>query len=56
VDAKVKKRLEMLQGRLSKLKQQLAGATKQNDDPEEVVRLRGEVEAAEAEVRRLKEL
>jgi hypothetical protein len=55
MDGKTKKRLELLQKRLGKLRQQLAGAVRQNDDPQEVARLRGEVEEAEAEVRRLKE-
>ena len=55
MDSKAKKKLEVLQKRLAQLRQQLAGAVKQNDDPEELVRLRREVEAAEAEVRRLKE-
>ncbi len=55
MDGRVKKKLEVLQKRLEKLRQQLAGAVKQNDDPQDVVRLRGEVEAAEAEVKRLKE-
>jgi hypothetical protein len=55
MDSKVKKRLEVLQKRLSKLRLQLAGAVKQNDDPQELVRLRREVEDAEAELQRLKE-
>lgn len=55
MDGKAKKKLEVLQRRLDKLRQQLSGAVKQNDDPRDVVRLRGEVEAAEAEIRRLKE-
>lgn len=55
MDGKTKKRLEVLQKRLGKLRLQLSGALKQNDDPREVARLRGEVEDAEAEVRRLKE-
>ncbi|MHB1557220.1 MAG: hypothetical protein ACYC61_07055 [Isosphaeraceae bacterium] len=55
MDSKAKKKLDLLQRRLDKLRQQLSGAVKQNDDPQDVVRLRGEVEAAEAEVRRLKE-
>ena len=55
MDGKVKKRLEVLQRRLDKLRQQLAGSVRQNDEPEDVVRLRGEIDAAEAEVRRLKQ-
>jgi hypothetical protein len=54
MDGKAKKRLEVIQRRLDKLRQQLAGAVRQNDDPGDIVRLRGEIEAAEAEVRRLK--
>jgi len=55
MDGKAKKRREVLQKRLAKLRQQLAGATRQSDDPREVVRLRQEIEVLEAEVRRLKE-
>jgi hypothetical protein len=55
MDSKAKKRIEVLQTRLAKLKRQLAGATRQADDPQEAVRLRSEIETVEAEVRRLKE-
>ncbi len=55
MDGKAKKKLDLVQKRLDKLRQQLSGAVRQNDDPQDVVRLRAEVAAAEAEIRRLKE-
>ena len=55
MDGKAKKRLEVLRKRLDKLRQQMAGAVRQNDEPEDVVRLRGEIDEVEAEVKRLKE-
>ena len=54
VDKKQKKRAEVLQQKIAKLQQQLAGAKKQPDDPAEVPRLEQELAAAHAELHKLK--
>jgi hypothetical protein len=54
MDKKDKKRIEVLQQRIAKLQQQLAGAKKQPDDPAEVPRLERELAAAHAELTTLK--
>jgi hypothetical protein len=51
---KAKKRTEVLQKRLAKLRLQLAGATRQADDPGEAERLRAEIQAVEQEIEKLK--
>jgi DNA-binding FrmR family transcriptional regulator len=53
VDKKAKKKQDVLRQRLQKLNQQLAGARKQMDDPEEVRRLEGDIAAAKAELEKL---
>jgi DNA-binding FrmR family transcriptional regulator len=53
VDKKAKKKQEILRQRLQKLNQQLAGARKQMDDPEEVRRLESDLAAAKAELEKL---
>jgi hypothetical protein len=55
MDKKAKKRIDLLQPKLQKLRQQLAGAKKQLDEPEEVRRLESEITATESELRKLKE-
>ncbi len=54
MDKKVKKKLDVLRPRLQKLQQQLAGARKQMDDPDEVRRLEQDIAATEAEMNKLK--
>jgi hypothetical protein len=54
MDQKDKKRIEVLQQRIAKLQQLLAGAKKQPDDPAEVPRLERELAAAHAELSALK--
>lgn len=54
VDKRDKKKIDVLNQRLQKLRQQLAGARKQMDDPEEVRKLEKQVADAEAELRQLK--
>jgi DNA-binding FrmR family transcriptional regulator len=54
VDKKVKKKQDVLRQRLQKLQQQLSGARKQMDDPQEVRRLEQDVAAAENELQKLK--
>ena len=53
MDKKAKKKQEVLRQRLQKLQQQLAGARKQMDDPEEVRRLESEIAAAKAELEKI---
>jgi len=55
MDKKAKKRIDVLHQKLQKLRQQLAGAKLQPDEPGEVKRLEAEIAAAEAEVQKLKE-
>lgn len=55
MDKKAKKRIDVLHQRLATLRQKLAGAKAQLDDPEEVRRLEQEIAAAEAEAARLKQ-
>ena len=54
MDKKEKKRIEVLQQKISKLQQQLAGARKQPDDPADVPRIEKELAAAHAELSTLK--
>ena len=54
MDKKAKKKQDVLRQRLQKLQQQLSGARKQMDDPDEVRRLESDVAAAEAELQKLK--
>lgn len=54
-DRKTKKNLEKFNKRLQTLRQQLAGAKRQMDDPTDVSRLEKEISEVEAEVKKLKE-
>jgi DNA-binding FrmR family transcriptional regulator len=54
MDKKIKKKQDVLRQRLQKLQQQLAGARRQMDDPEEVRRLDQDVAATTAELEKLK--
>lgn len=55
MNKKHQKQLEVEKKKLSTLQQQLSGAKKQMDDPEEVVRLQQEVAACEARMKKLRE-
>ena len=55
MDKKAKKRIDLLNQRLQKLRQQLSGARKQMDDPEDVRRLEREVEGVTSELEKLKQ-
>jgi peptidoglycan hydrolase CwlO-like protein len=55
MDKKAHKKLDQLQQRLQKLRNQIAGAKKQNDEPGEVERLTRELAATEQEIKKLKE-
>ncbi|HJT33663.1 MAG TPA: hypothetical protein VJ783_16580 [Pirellulales bacterium] len=55
MDKKAKKRIDLLNLRLQKLRQQLAGARKQMDDPADVTRLEREIEQVSSELEKLKQ-
>ncbi|MEX0977539.1 MAG: hypothetical protein WDZ48_01730 [Pirellulales bacterium] len=55
MDKKAKKKQDILRLRLQKLNQQLAGARKQMDDPQEVRRLEADVATTKAELEKLKD-
>jgi len=55
MDKKAKKRIDLLNQRLQKLRQQLAGARKQMDDPEDVRRLERDIEEVASELEKLKQ-
>ena len=54
MDKRDKKRIDVLNQRLAKLRQQLSGARKQMDDPDEVRRLEQQLSEVEAELQKLK--
>jgi len=54
MDKKDKKRMEVLQQKIAKLQQQLAGVKKQPDDPADIPRLEKELAAAHTELSKLK--
>jgi uncharacterized protein YoxC len=54
MDKKIKKKIDTLNQRLQKLKQQLAGAKHQADDPDELATLQKQVAETEAELAKLK--
>jgi hypothetical protein len=55
MDKRMKKRMDALRKRIQKLHLQVAGARKQADDPAEVAVFEAQLEAAEAELKKLKE-
>ncbi|HEX5106607.1 MAG TPA: hypothetical protein VFV87_22460 [Pirellulaceae bacterium] len=54
MDGKAKKRLEVIRQKLLVLKQRLAGAKRQDDEPGEVQRLEQEIAQLEAEATKLR--
>jgi hypothetical protein len=54
MDKKSQKRIDVLQPKLQKLRQLLAAAKKQPDEPGDIKRLETEIAAAEAELQKLK--
>jgi cob(I)alamin adenosyltransferase len=54
MDGKAKKRLEVIKQKLHLLRQKLAGAKKQDDEPGEVRSLEQEIAALEAEATKLR--
>ena len=55
MDKKAKKRLDLVHQKLQQLRQQLAGAKKQPDEPDEIVRLEREIAALNAEAEKLRD-
>ena len=55
MDKKAKKRIDVLNTRITNLRQQLAGARKQMDDAQEVKNLEKQLASAEAELAKAKE-
>ena len=53
MDKKSKKRIDVLHITLQRLRQQLAGAQKQNDDPDELKTLIKQIAAIESELQSL---
>jgi len=54
MDKKIKKKIDVANQKLQKLRQQLAGAKQQDDEPGEVERLESEIAEISDEVRKLK--
>jgi len=54
MDKKAKKKIQTLHERIQKLRQQLAGARKQADEPGELQAIEQQIAAAEAEIAKLK--
>ncbi len=54
MDKKAKKRIDLLNTRLQKLRLQIAGAKKQMDEPGEVARLEKELAEVTAELEKVK--
>jgi len=54
MDGRAKKRLEIIRQKLLLLKQQLAGAKRQDDEPGEVKKLEQEIATLEAEATKLR--
>ncbi|MGE0608258.1 MAG: hypothetical protein AB7O62_14270 [Pirellulales bacterium] len=54
MDKKAKKRIDVINQKLGQLRQQLAGAKKQPDEPEDIPRLEKEIAALDAELKQLK--
>ncbi len=55
MDKKAKKRHEVIKKKLEQLRQQLAGAKQQPDDPDEIIQLQAEIGKLEAEALELKQ-
>ena len=54
MDKKAKKRIDVINQKLKQLRQSLAGARKQDDEPGEIKRLEAEIAALEAEATKLR--
>jgi hypothetical protein len=55
MDKKAKKRIDLLNKKVGDIRQRLAGARKQMDDPQEVKQLEADLAAAQEEIEKLKQ-
>jgi hypothetical protein len=55
LNKKQKKQIDLEQEKLNRLRQQLAGAKKQMDDPQEVPRLAREIAEAQARIEKIRQ-
>ncbi len=55
MDKRTKKRIEALRKRIQRLHLQIAGARQQSDDPAEAAAFEAQLNAAEAELKKLKD-
>ncbi len=55
MDKKAKKKIDILNKKLQTMRQQIAGARKQDDEPGEIDRLESEIASAEAVIAKLKQ-
>jgi len=53
MDKKTKKKIDKLRQQIQQLKNRLAGARQQDDEPGEVAKLEAEIEAAQKQVEKL---
>ena len=54
MDKKTKKKIDVLHQKVQKLKQQLAGAKQQPDEPGEVERLESQIAEAQSQIEKLR--
>ena len=54
MDKKAQKRIDLINKKVAELRQRLAGARKQMDDPDEVQQLETQLTAAQQEIEKLK--
>lgn len=54
LNKKQKKQVEAAKGKVTKLRQQLAGAKQQTDDPSEITRLQAEIQKLEDDIKAIK--
>jgi len=54
MDKKIKKKIDALHQRIQRLRQQLAGATRQRDETQEAAAIERQLKEAEAELAKLK--
>lgn len=55
MDKKAKKRVEVLRKKITQMQKLLAAAKEQPDDPDEPARIQADIDAAKAEIAKLKD-
>jgi cell division septum initiation protein DivIVA len=53
MDKKIKKKIDKLRQQIQKMKNQLAGARQQDDEPGEIAKLEADIAVAQSEVEKL---